>query len=87
VTDHTSQPARLWCSSDQNVKIVRAEGALIPARLTYLNYDCCEFECEQPLIQGEVVSIQLFRMGSIRARVTSVNAGLTTTEFVKECPV
>jgi hypothetical protein len=69
------------------VKVRRADTPEIPVRLRLLGYDGCEFETRHRFKPGEQVSIHLFRMGWIRARVVSCRAGVVEAEFVKECPV
>ena len=69
------------------VTIGRSDGSEAPARLRLLDYDSCEFESECDFSPGEQVSIRIYRMGSIRARITACHAGVIQAEFDKQCPV
>lgn len=69
------------------VKIRLPDGREIAVRLRLLGYDGCEFETRYRFKSGEQLSIHLFRMGWIRARVVSRRRGVVEAEFVKECPV
>lgn len=73
--------------ADMRVSVCRENGSKVPARLRLLTYDACEIVCDHALEPGELVSIELFRMGSIRARVRSAQSGVIEAQFVKECPV
>ena len=43
----------------------------VPVRLRLLGHDRCEFEPARRFAEGEQISIRLYRMGSIRPRVTT----------------
>ena len=73
--------------ADETIQISRADGSFVFARLVYLGNDHCGFRCEQTFSPGEEVSIHLFRMGNIRARVASAEGGLMIASLSKECPV
>ena len=68
------------------VRICRSDGSELPVRLRLLGYDGCELESDALFVPGEMVSIHLYRMGWIRARITSCRSNLIEAEFVKECP-
>jgi hypothetical protein len=55
--------------------------------LRLLGYEGCEISCDLALEPREQVNIEIFRMGSIRARVRSQHSGIIEFEFEKECPV
>ena len=74
-------------STDTRVTISRLDGSEAPARLRLLGYDGCEFEADSDFKPGEQVSIRIYRMGSIRARITSSAAKVVEAEFDKTCPV
>ena len=69
------------------VMVGRADGSGVAVRLRLLGYEGCEFDSVCQFNPGELISIHLYRMGSIRARVTSRHAGVVEAEFVKDCPV
>lgn len=69
------------------VKICRADGSEVPVRLRLLSYEGCELESEKRFKSGEQVSIHLYRMGWIRARITSCRSKIVEAEFIQECPV
>ena len=69
------------------VIVSRSDGTRVSVRLRLLGYDSCEFESSCCFAVGEQVSIHLYRMGSIRARITSQHAKVVEAEFVKDCPV
>jgi hypothetical protein len=69
------------------VMVGRADGSGVSVRLRLLGYDSCEFESACRFTVGEQISIHLYRMGSIRARITSRHAKVVEAEFVKDCPV
>ncbi|MFL6721819.1 MAG: hypothetical protein ACJ8FT_08475 [Sphingomonas sp.] len=69
------------------VKLCRLDGSEVPVRLRLLGYDGCEFESSHRFAAGERVSIHLYRMGWIRARIVSCQAKLVHAEFDKQCPV
>ena len=68
------------------VRICRADGSEVPVRLRLLSYDGCELESSKRFKSGEQVRIHLYRMGWIRARVTSCRSKVVEAEFIKECP-
>lgn len=69
------------------VRICRADGSEVPVRLRLLSYDSCELESPTKFKTGEKVRIHLYRMGWIRAQITSCTSNVVEAEFVKECPV
>lgn len=69
------------------VRISRADGTEVPARLRLLSYEGCELESDQRFKSGEQVNIHVYRMGWIRARVTSCRSRVVEAEFIQECPV
>ena len=69
------------------VSVSRADGSEIAVRLRLLGYEGCEFESDHAFSRGEQVSIHLYRMGCIRARIISTQSRVVEAEFVKECPV
>ena len=69
------------------VRVSRVDGSELAVRLRLLGYDSCEFESDQKFAPGEEISIHLFRMGSIRARILSRHARVVEAEFLKDCPV
>lgn len=74
-------------AEDAEVRVSRPDGLDVPVRLRLLGYDGCEFETDHDFAPGEQVSIHIYRMGSIRARVTRRQARVVEVEFVKDCPV
>ena len=70
-----------------DVKVCRLSGSEVAARLRLLGYDGCEFESSEMFAEGEQVSIHVYRMGWIRARVRSQRLGIVEAEFDKHCPV
>lgn len=69
------------------VRVGRLDGSEVPVRLRLFGYDGCEFETDHDFSLGEQVSIHIYRMGSIRARIKTCQARLVEAEFVKDCPV
>jgi hypothetical protein len=69
------------------VGIRRLDGSHVPVRVTLLSYDCCEFQSAKTFALNEEVSIHLYRMGWIRARITCVRPPAATAEFAKDCLV
>ncbi|HEY7005789.1 MAG TPA: hypothetical protein VH392_04825 [Sphingomicrobium sp.] len=69
------------------VTIRRTDGSEVPVRLRLLGYDGCELESGKRFRCGEQISIHLYRMGWIRARITSCRSKIVEAEFIKECPV
>ncbi len=69
------------------VRVCRVDGSEVPVRLRLFGYDGCEFETDHDFALGEQVSIHIYRMGSIRARIKTSQARLVEAEFIKECPV
>lgn len=69
------------------VRVSRVDGSELPVRLRLLGYDSCEFESDQKFTPGEEISIHLFRMGSIRARILSGQTKVVEAEFLKDCPI
>ena len=69
------------------VKVCRNSGSEVAVRLRLLGYDGCEFESAERFADGEQISIHIYRMGSIRARVVSQRSGVVEAEFDKHCPV
>lgn len=69
------------------VTVCRPGGPDVAVRLRLLGYDGCEFESDQKFAAGEAVSIHIYRMGWIRARIISCLSGVVEAEFDKHCPV
>lgn len=69
------------------VIISRSDGSDVSVRLRLLGYDGCEFESDRKFAVGELVSIHLYRMGSIRARIVSRNGRIVDAEFDNHSPV
>jgi len=69
------------------VRISRTDGTEIPARLRLLSNEGCELESDKRFKSGEQVKIHLYRMGWIRARITSCRSRVVEAEFIQECPV
>ena len=69
------------------VRISRTDGSEVPARLRLLSYDGCELESDKRFKPGERVKIHLYRMGWMRARITSCRSKVVAAEFIQECPV
>ena len=74
-------------ASGTEVHVSRADGTAVSVRLRLLGYDCCEFQSDSRFAIGELISIHLYRMGLIRARITSSQSRVIEAEFVKNCPV
>ncbi len=73
--------------ADPQVRVSRLNGSETPVRLRLLGYDGCEFESDQDFAPGEQISLRIYRMGSIRARVVSCQETIVEAEFLKDCPV
>jgi hypothetical protein len=69
------------------VRLCRLDGSEVSVRLRFLGFDSCEFECSHALKCGEQVNLHVYRMGWIRARITSRQEYLFEAEFDQECPV
>ena len=69
------------------VKVCRLSGSEVAVHLRLLGYDGCEFESSEKFVKGEQISIHVYRMGRIRARVLSQSRGIVEAEFDKDCPV
>lgn len=69
------------------VRVVRHDGSALSVTLRLLGYDGCVFDCRERLAVGELISIRVYRMGLIRARVLSRRRRMVEAEFVKDCPV
>ena len=69
------------------VTVCRRDGSEAPARLRLLGFDGCEFETDSDLSPGEQVNIHIYRMGSIRARITSRHERVVEATFENDCPV
>lgn len=69
------------------VMVSRADGSGVAVRMRLLGFEGCEFESDLQFATGELISIHLYRMGSIRARITSRHAEVIKAEFLKDCPV
>lgn len=69
------------------VTVCLLDGTKVPVRLRLLGYDGCEFESARRFAEGELISIRLYRMGSIRARIVSQQAKIVEAEFLNDCPV
>ena len=72
---------------ETQVRVEKRDGSEVPVKLRLLGYDGCEFETRQRFTPGERISIHIYRMGLIRARVTSCRKRIVEAEFVKDCPV
>jgi len=73
------------CEAAAQVRVSRLDGSEVPVRLRLLGYDGCEFESDHGFATGEQVSIHIYRMGWIRARIASQDSGVVEAEFDKEC--
>ena len=69
------------------VRVVRRDGTAVAVTLRQLGYDGCVFECRERFTVGESISIRVYRMGLIRARVLARRRRTVEAEFVKDCPV
>lgn len=69
------------------VRICVADGSELPARLRLLGYEGCEFETRRRLEIGEQISLHLYRMGWIRARVIARRGRVVEAEFIHNSPV
>ena len=74
-------------TEDTRVRVARLDGSEVAVKLRLLGYDGCEFECRERFAVGERISIRIYRMGLIRARVVSRHRRVVEAEFVKDCPV
>ena len=74
-------------SAEAGVYVSRDDGTAVSVRLRLLGYDACEFQSDEGFAIGELISLHLYRMGSIRARITASHGPVIEAEFVKECPV
>jgi hypothetical protein len=72
---------------DAHVHVARRDGSEMPVKLRLLTYEGCEFESRDRFAPAERISIHIYRMGLIRARVTSCRKGVVQAEFIKDCPV
>ena len=75
------------CEVCGEVRVSLVDGTEIPVRLRLLGYDSCEFESDHSFDLGEHVSIHIYRMGWIRARITSGRSPVVEAKFDMECPV
>ena len=75
------------CEVGAQIRVSRLDGSEVPVRLRLLGYEGCEFESDHRFALGEQVSIHIFRMGWIRARIISRHSHVIEAEFDKECPV
>jgi len=73
--------------ADPQVRVSRLDGSEVAVRLRLLGYDGCEFDSEERFAPSEQISIDIYRMGAIRARVVSCQETIVEAEFVKDCPV
>jgi hypothetical protein len=73
--------------ADAPVTLSRADGSDAAVRLRLLAYDSCEFESDHRFAVGEMVSLNIYRMGSIRARIASKDGRVFEAEFLNDCPV
>ena len=69
------------------IRVCRLDGAEVAIRLRLLGYDGCEFATDEPFAADEQINIHLYRMGWIRARISSVRNGIIEAEFAKDCLV
>ena len=69
------------------VTVCRPDSTEVTARLRLLGFDGCEFESDSKFAVGERVKIHIYRMGSIRARITGQQARVVFASFDQESPV
>lgn len=69
------------------IEIGRIDGSQVAVRLKLLEFDHIEFESDQEFAPGEQINIRLFRMGSIRARISSQYSRIVAAKFDEHCPV
>lgn len=72
---------------DTEIRVEKRDGSEVPVKLRLLGYEGCEFESRRRFAPGETISIHIYRMGLIRARVTSCRKRIVEAEFIKDCPV
>jgi hypothetical protein len=75
------------CEATGQVRVSLLDGSEVSVRLRLLGYDGCEFETEHCFVPGERVSIHIYRMGWIRARIASRQGKVVEAEFDASCPV
>lgn len=75
------------CEVGAQIRVSLLDGTEVPVRLRLLGYDSCEFESDHGFVSGEHVNIHIYRMGWIRARITSRQSRVVEAEFDMECPV
>jgi len=75
------------CEVRGQVRVCLLDGTKVPVRLRLLGYDSCEFESDHCFHSGEHISIHIYRMGWIRARITSGKSRVVEAEFDMDCPV
>jgi len=68
-------------------KVRQSSGNCVWGQITVLRYDSCEIKCTERLSPGEAVCIEVPRMGSIQARVVSMDGKSTVLKFIEECAV
>lgn len=73
--------------ADTRVIVCRADGSETQVRMRLLGYDGCEFESDGRFAAGEQITIEIYRMGSIRARIASRHGRVFEAEFLNDCPV
>lgn len=88
MTKHDTKlaPGRAAYDATQ-VRVARRDGTAVAVKLRLLGYDGCVFESRERFAVGELISIRVYRMGLIRARVLSRRWRVVEAEFVKDCPV
>jgi hypothetical protein len=74
-------------TEDTRVRVARLDGSEVAVKLRLLGFDGCEFESRSRFDVGERISIRIYRMGLIRARVVSCHRRIVEAEFDKDCPV
>jgi hypothetical protein len=88
MTRHDTQLAPRRAADDATqVRVIRRDGRVVPVTVRLMGYDGCLFECSERFAVGELISIRVYRMGLIRARVLSRRRRTVEAEFVKDCPV
>jgi hypothetical protein len=75
------------CEATADIKVSLVDGSEVPVRLRLLGFDGCEFETDHGFSPGERVSIHIYRMGWIRARIASRQARVVEAEFDASSPV
>jgi hypothetical protein len=69
------------------IRIRLIDGSEAAASLRLLSNDGCELESDKKFRSGQKISIHLYRMGWVRARITSCRSRVIEAEFLRECAV